>query len=261
MENERLCEREKFRSGYTDGKRSSTVSFMFHNFPNSWGMGNLWMLFKKYGTVFDMFMVQKRLRNRHKHGFVRFKNIEDVELLDQRLRRIQIRNEYLRVYLAYDRHEKTTKSIVGEVRAIEYFEKLSQICEEKGCFNADLDHGLRRWIHKLRLWDEKYRTVRRLTWISIMGVPIMCWKESVFSNIAKWHGNVIEFSNCKLEGNQTCITGRVLIHTGATELIREKLQVKLKGKTFRVSVIEVSDVVEGDIVDPKLQDEEEIDAV
>nr|GEX90153.1 DNA-directed DNA polymerase [Tanacetum cinerariifolium] len=122
--------------------------------------------------------------------FVRFKNIEDVELLHQRLRRIQIRNEYLRVYVAYDRHEKTTKSIVGEVRAIEYLEKLSQICEKK-----DLDHGLRRWIHKLRLWDEKYRTVGRLTWISIMGVPIMCWKESVFSNIAKWHGNVIEFSN------------------------------------------------------------------
>ena len=80
----------------------------------------------------------------------------------------------------------------------------------------------------------------------------MCWKESIFTNIARWHGNVIALSNCKLEGNQACITGRVLIHTGAMELIREKLQMKLKGKTFSVFVIEeVGDVVEGDIVDPK----------
>ncbi|PWA92190.1 hypothetical protein CTI12_AA082190 [Artemisia annua] len=257
-------------SGYTGGKSNSSISFMFHNFPDSWGMGNLWMIFKKYGMVFDMFMVQKRLRNGHKYGFVRFKNIEDMELLHQRLRRIQIGNEYLRVYVAYDRRDKTTnytnggqwntkdngkfrstkefnhnrnqsnmfgqnrnfgmrddrrynevlsgskqhvkkegkradekeydsedkahnngtrvievgddgtecdllgRNIVDEVKEIEYLEKLSQICEEEVCFNVevkymggleviivfetlktatnileDLDHGLRRWIHKL----------------------------------------------------------------------------------------------------------------
>ncbi|GKE31848.1 hypothetical protein Tco_1451170 [Tanacetum coccineum] len=34
-------------------------------------MGRLWMIFKRYGTVFDMFMVQKRLRNGQKYGFIR----------------------------------------------------------------------------------------------------------------------------------------------------------------------------------------------
>nr|GEV52861.1 transposon TX1 [Tanacetum cinerariifolium] len=29
----------------------------------AWGMGKLWMIFKRYGTVCDMFMAQKRLRN------------------------------------------------------------------------------------------------------------------------------------------------------------------------------------------------------
>ncbi|GKE72916.1 transposon TX1, partial [Tanacetum coccineum] len=76
----------------------------------------------------------------------------------------------------------------------------------------------------------------------------MCWKELVFNQITGWHGNVIDTSNCCLSGNQTCIIGRVLIHTGATELINEKLQVKLKGKMFKLSVIEeIENVVEADI--------------
>ncbi|GJS29891.1 hypothetical protein Tco_0490511 [Tanacetum coccineum] len=37
-------------------------------------MGKLWMIFKKYGTVFDMFMVQRRLRNGKIYGFVRRRN-------------------------------------------------------------------------------------------------------------------------------------------------------------------------------------------
>lgn len=85
-ENERLSEkvyermrhignREQYNgkslgANYTGGKRNSSASFMFHNFPNDWGMGNIWMVFKKYGTMFDMFMVQKRLRNGQRYGFV-----------------------------------------------------------------------------------------------------------------------------------------------------------------------------------------------
>ncbi|GKD36021.1 hypothetical protein Tco_1251530 [Tanacetum coccineum] len=90
------------------------------------------------------------------------------------------------------------RSIIGEVKEIEYLEKLYQICEKEGCFSAevkyiggleviivfeivntatnileDLDHGLRRWMQKLCLWDEKYRSIGRLTWISIMGVLVL----------------------------------------------------------------------------------------
>ncbi|GJZ57969.1 hypothetical protein Tco_0613463 [Tanacetum coccineum] len=32
------------------------------------------------------------------------------------------------------------RSIVGEVKEIEYLEKLSQICEEEGCFNAEVKY-------------------------------------------------------------------------------------------------------------------------
>nr|GEW98553.1 transposon TX1 [Tanacetum cinerariifolium] len=208
---------------------------MFHNFPNSWGMGNLWMLYKKYGTVFDMFMVQKRLRNIHKYGFVRFKNIEDVELLHQRLRRIQIGNGYLRVYVAYDRREKTTsipretngmQKTMGDAKEYDSEEKMNNKC-----------------THVIEVADD--------------GIECDLLGRSIVDEVRE-----IEYLE-KL--SQICGGKRSSSYPYWSNCIREKLQVKLKGKTFRVSMIEeVSDVVEGDIVDPKLQDkdcEEEIDTV
>ncbi|GKE55481.1 transposon TX1, partial [Tanacetum coccineum] len=100
---EKLCEREResvrprhggnrwqyngkqLGSNYIGEKRNSSASFMFFNLPEDWGLGNLWMIFKKYGTVFDMFMVRKRLHNGQKYGFVRFKHVNDVEELLGRL--------------------------------------------------------------------------------------------------------------------------------------------------------------------------------
>ncbi|GJZ84479.1 transposon TX1, partial [Tanacetum coccineum] len=94
---------KRLGTNYTGGKRNSTVSFMFFNFPTDWGMGNLWMLFKKFGTVFDMYMVQKRLRNGERYGFVRFKLVTNVEELLKRLREIKFGEENLKVFVAYDR--------------------------------------------------------------------------------------------------------------------------------------------------------------
>ncbi|GJZ95334.1 transposon TX1 [Tanacetum coccineum] len=66
-------------------------------------MGRLWMIFKKYGTGFDMFMVQKRLRNGQKYGFVRLKNIRDTDGFLDQLRKIKLGEEWMKVYVAYDR--------------------------------------------------------------------------------------------------------------------------------------------------------------
>ncbi|GJR35579.1 transposon TX1 [Tanacetum coccineum] len=88
---------------FTSGNRNSSTSFMFFNFSEDWGMGKLWMEFKKYGVVFDMFMAQKRLRNGQRYGFVCFKNIKDVEDLYKRLCNIRIGRELLKVFFAHDR--------------------------------------------------------------------------------------------------------------------------------------------------------------
>ncbi|GKA49217.1 transposon TX1 [Tanacetum coccineum] len=88
---------------FTSGNRNSSTYFMFFNFSKDWGMGKLWMEFKKYGVVFDMFMAQKRLRNGQRYGFVCFKNIKDVEDLYKRLCNIRIGRELLKVFFAHDR--------------------------------------------------------------------------------------------------------------------------------------------------------------
>ncbi|GKE30068.1 transposon TX1 [Tanacetum coccineum] len=96
-------------------------------------IGNLWMLFKKYSTVFDMFMVQKRLRNRQRYGFVRFYNIVSVEILLKRLRDIRVGSELLRVYLAYNR--------MGNEGDRGYRVKTSEEGSRVNRFNHKMHHG------------------------------------------------------------------------------------------------------------------------
>ncbi|GKB88745.1 transposon TX1 [Tanacetum coccineum] len=104
---------KRLGTNYIGGKRNSSVSFMFFNFPDGWTMGNLWMLFKKYGTVFDMFMVQKRLRSGQRYGFVRFKLVLDVNVLLKNLRNIRFGEEHLKVFIAFDRRSTDGRSKVG----------------------------------------------------------------------------------------------------------------------------------------------------
>ncbi|PWA53070.1 hypothetical protein CTI12_AA448820 [Artemisia annua] len=347
---------KRLGTNYTGGKHNSSASFMFFNFPEEWGMGNLWMIFKKYGTVFDMFMVRKRLRNGQRYGFVRFKHVNDVEELLRRLRNIRIGVEYIKVFVAFNRRnlddgsrrnsgeaevrhkrklnngfngegvkmgtcdnrsyvdvvhgvnnvEVTTKaniaedeknqdnkgmnfvdvgvqgdvrmveveeneinseifqrSLIGEVKKMCYLTKLPEICEEQGLHNVEIkvlgglevmmifdkietatnvlrniEHGLRRWVYKLRKWNCHYRSPGRLTWINIIGVPVSCWVESVFLKIAALHGAIIGMQNCKLEGNQNIIVGRVHVHTVNKGLIKEDLNIKIRGKMFKVNVTE-----------------------
>ncbi|GJV12668.1 reverse transcriptase domain, reverse transcriptase zinc-binding domain protein [Tanacetum coccineum] len=68
-------------------------------------MGRLWMIFKRYDIVFDMFMAQRRLRNGQRYGFVRYKSVRDVEGLLGQLQKIKIWESWLRVYVAYDRRQ------------------------------------------------------------------------------------------------------------------------------------------------------------
>ncbi|GJS09127.1 zinc finger, CCHC-type containing protein [Tanacetum coccineum] len=352
---------KRLGTNYTGGKRNSTVSFMFFKFPTDWGMGNLWMLFKKFGTVFDMYMVQKRLRNGERYGFVRFKLVTNVEGLLKRLREIKFGEENLKVFVAYDRKNlgvrgdevnrsvgnemrkgngwkdngwnggtrdernfaevvngekrdrdkkesgwegrndgcrnegerienkdkkedvrivevcddevNTTlfnKCLIGEVKSMCYLTKLGSICGEQGLSNVEVKllgglevlmvfdtpetatnilnssgHGLRRWVHKMRIWNKNYTLPGRITWINIIGVPVSCWSESVFKKIAALHGRVIGSSNCKLEGNQNLIVGKVQLHTINKGLIKESLYLKLYEKKFKVDIIEeVGDVME-----------------
>ncbi|PWA76953.1 hypothetical protein CTI12_AA229170 [Artemisia annua] len=357
---------------------------MFFNFPDEWGMGRLWMIFKKYGTVFDMFMVQRRLRNGQRYGFVRFRFVRDVEGLLRQLQKIKIGEEWLRVYVAHDRiykgnagpregmekqetrsngatngeryrnvgngvnrdnrrfvdvvnggihrtgvnnygkvsngiggqalnkegitlnkeetgSERTIevddmdtnsallgRSVVGEVKAMCFLSKLPVLCEEQGLAGIevkllgglevlvvmenesmvanvlnDKDHGLRRWMHKLRKGDSIHRTAGRITWINILGIPISGWSEGTFKKIAALHGTILGMHNCRLEGNQNLVYGRVQIHTINKGLINEVLNVTVRRKNHKVCVVEevrdivsmeIEEVCNGRRVDEKMED-------
>ncbi|PWA90219.1 hypothetical protein CTI12_AA103220 [Artemisia annua] len=313
----------------------SSASFMFHNYPDTWEMGNLWMVFKKYGTVYDMFMIWI------------FKNIVSIELLLRSLHGIKVGNEYLRVYKAYDRRvqgniggmkgqnreqsmkhdmnskernyserdsrkysevlggkrnsgnatevkqgvadhkpidvrvievkenevekEMLSRGIIGEVKKFEYLEKLPELCEVEGLFNVEvkylgglevmmivdtletvdnvlrnIEHGIRRWVCKMRKWDEQIQPSGRFTWLSIIGVPVSCWNEHIFRQIAALHGMVMETQNCSLEGNQSVTVGRVRSYNKSTF-----------SQMYKVSVVEeVSDIIEIEAVLPTNEEEE-----
>ncbi|PWA63317.1 Transposon TX1 [Artemisia annua] len=119
------------------------------------------------------------------------------------------------------------RSIVGEVKSMCFLTKLPKICEEQGLSRVEVkllggleimivfetsetvnnilcngDHGIRRWLHKLRRWDDDIRSAGRFSSVNIIGVPVACWSESTFRKIASLHGNIIGFSNCRLEDFQ-----------------------------------------------------------
>ncbi|KAJ9558233.1 hypothetical protein OSB04_012847 [Centaurea solstitialis] len=76
------------------------TSLLFYNFPRDWGVTHLWRLFKRYGTVSDIYMAFKRLRNGEKFGFVRFRGVQDEVLLERRLKKIWIGDKNMKVHLA-----------------------------------------------------------------------------------------------------------------------------------------------------------------
>ncbi|GKG06275.1 transposon TX1, partial [Tanacetum coccineum] len=117
-----------------------------------------------------------------------------------------------------------SRSVVGEVKAMCFLTKLPVLCEEQGLGNIeakllgglevivvfenietaskvlkDVDHGLRRWLYKLRRGDSLQRTAGRLTWINILGIPVAGWGEETFRKIAALLGKILCLHNCRLK--------------------------------------------------------------
>ncbi|XP_071689144.1 uncharacterized protein [Rutidosis leptorrhynchoides] len=131
--------------------------------------------------------------------------------------------------------------VIAKVRGLEYLEYLSEICESENLSgftikylgghdlmlifeesNPALDlinnseHPLWKWLEDINPWDpEVYKSSGRLAFVNIYGVPITCWLESTFIDIAKNWGEVIETINCSIinENNQDLSHGSVIVKT------------------------------------------------
>ncbi|GAU48287.1 hypothetical protein TSUD_236570 [Trifolium subterraneum] len=61
-----------------------STPFFFTNFPEEVGWGDLWKLFARYGSVVDVFIPKKVDKWGRKFGFVKFKEVKEVESLSNR---------------------------------------------------------------------------------------------------------------------------------------------------------------------------------
>ncbi|GJY96199.1 RNA-directed DNA polymerase, eukaryota, reverse transcriptase zinc-binding domain protein [Tanacetum coccineum] len=155
------------------------------------------------------------------------------------------------------------RSVTGEVKVMCFLTKLPSFCEEEGSGKVkikllgglevlvvleneetmanvlkDKDHGIRRWIHTIRKGDTINRSAGRITWINILGIPISCWSEATFKKVTALHSTIMALHNCRIEGNQNMILGRVQIHTINKGLVKEDLNIKVKGNIHKISVVE-----------------------
>ncbi|PWA37518.1 hypothetical protein CTI12_AA589850 [Artemisia annua] len=179
--------------------------------------------------------------------------------------------------------EVIRKAIIGEVRNTEFIKELPEFCRVVGLLDVEVkymggmevmivlkseetakkvventEHGIRRWLWKIRRATALSRVSGRFTWISVSGVPISCWKEGVFKNIAQRWGTVKDSKNCNLYGSQSVIAGRVLIHTCEPALIEETLFIRIGRNRIKIFVREdLKDIIEFEINDAAEKEKED----
>ncbi|KAK2355652.1 SC35 splicing factor [Trifolium repens] len=66
----------------------TTTSFFFTNLPDDVIVGDLWKIFQGFGRVGEVFIPKKVDKRGRRFGFVKFKEVSDVEDLSDRLRNV-----------------------------------------------------------------------------------------------------------------------------------------------------------------------------
>ncbi|WJX34865.1 hypothetical protein P8452_22933 [Trifolium repens] len=103
------------RDGFVNRLNKETTSFFFTNYPAETQVMDLWKLFAKYGRVGEVYIPKKLDKQGNKFGFVKYKEVNNVEELSDRLADVWIGTYKLRVNLSrYGRKgSKTSASPVS----------------------------------------------------------------------------------------------------------------------------------------------------
>ncbi|KAI3673217.1 hypothetical protein L6452_39333 [Arctium lappa] len=176
----------------------------------------------------------------------------------------------LEVEMESEVKEVLVRSLICEVKKMEYFDDLSDFCLAVGLSNfsikylggleicltlenlettsnilKDPNHGVRQWLWKIRKWEKDFEPQGKLAWLSIIGVPVHLWTRSVFTYVAERWGQVVDLKNCSLLDAQSLVVGKVLIQTSGIHQIEEVLKIKSGGSYFTVRVSEnVKEILE-----------------
>lgn len=93
-------------------------SFYFTRFPEEMGEKDMWLKFKKWRDLREVFIARHRNRNGRRYDFVCFKGVEDVKLLERQLDNMVIGGLKLHANLLKHGRERTTdKKANSEVQS------------------------------------------------------------------------------------------------------------------------------------------------
>ncbi|MCI03981.1 transcription factor jungbrunnen 1-like, partial [Trifolium medium] len=97
----RLTEFDPVRKdGFVNRLNKETTSFFFTNFPEETQVVELWTLFAKHGRIGEVYIPQKRDKRGNRFGFVKFKDVKNLEALSERLEDVWLGSFKLRVNLS-----------------------------------------------------------------------------------------------------------------------------------------------------------------
>jgi hypothetical protein len=92
-----------------------STSFFVTKFPEEVGWGDLWRLFARFGSVSDVFIPKKMDKWGRRFGFVKFKEVKNVEMLCKELEDVWWNNVKLRVNRArFSKGDKKEEASSGQ---------------------------------------------------------------------------------------------------------------------------------------------------
>ncbi|KAL4585151.1 hypothetical protein LXL04_009766 [Taraxacum kok-saghyz] len=94
------AERKELSPFKDDSIGGKATSFFFTNFPEKWSESTLWLKFKEFGRIVDVFVARKTNSRGRKFGFVRFIGIKEVKEMEEKLNKVQWENFRLKANVA-----------------------------------------------------------------------------------------------------------------------------------------------------------------
>lgn len=81
------------------------TSFFFSNFPDNFGVEEMWKVFLRWGRVWDVYILPRRDKYGRRFGFVKFLDVQNPKVLENELVVILIGNQRLKVNIPrFDRN-------------------------------------------------------------------------------------------------------------------------------------------------------------
>lgn len=152
---------------------------------------------------------------------------------------------------------------VGRVKKLEHIERVKKLCSVEGIGDCVVkymgglriiikfissimmnnvlnneNHGIRYWVKDLKKWKNERDAFNRLTWVSIVGMPIHGWEENAFIRVAERWGKVLETKNCSVWDSDSLVEGWVLLLTSHPDSINEWRSILIGDVRFQVKIVE-----------------------